>query len=69
MATFIRQPIEPGTPGQTVWKKIRDLLVTNESVEVVVKATEDSDRFELRAWTRVRNDSSNSQNAVPGTDY
>ena len=69
MATFSSHPIEGGTAGQTVWKKIRDLLVANESVEVVVTTTDDGESFELRAWTRMRKDGSNGPNAVPGAEY
>jgi len=69
MATFSRHPIEPGTYGQTIWRKIRDLLVINESVEVVVSSDDDSEQFELRAWTNVRADGSNGSDATPGSDY
>lgn len=69
MATFSSHPVEAGTAGQTVWRKIKDLLVTCESVEVVVTTTDDSESFELRAWTRVRKDGSNGPNPVPGAEY
>lgn len=69
MAVFSRHTLADGTPGQTVWKKIRDLLTTNESVEVAVVKKGDADIFELRAWTSARTDGSNGPQAVPGTNY
>jgi hypothetical protein len=69
MAVFSRHSVADGTPGQTVWKKIRDLLTTNESVEVVVVKKGDKETFELRAWTSARADGSNGPEAVPGKNY
>ncbi len=70
MARFVRHIIPGDTPGQTVWKKIRDLLVTNHSVEVLVtNADENSEDFELRAWTDVRDDESNHPDADDSVPY
>ena len=70
MARFSRHRIKKGTAPQTVWKKIKDLLVTHETVEVVVVTeTATNTEFELRAWNGVRRDGSNGPTATPGTDY
>lgn len=70
MATFTRKRIKKGTAPQTAWKMVKDLLVTNETVEVVVVApTATYSEFELRAWDDVRTDDSNGPAAEVGKDY
>jgi hypothetical protein len=66
MPIFSRSRLDSNTPGQTAWRKLRDLLATNESVEVLVVKVEGVETFELRAWTGVRGDGSNGPLAVPG---
>ena len=70
MATYSREDIDPKTPGQTVWKRIRDQLSLAESVEIVKYQDQQGNwRFQLRTWTGARADDSNSSLAVPGDDY
>jgi hypothetical protein len=70
MTVFNRTRIEKGTAPQTVWQMIKDLLVINQSVELIV--TEETDmysEFELRAWDGFRQDRSNGPDATPGDNF
>jgi hypothetical protein len=70
MARFSRERIEKGTAPQTAWKKVKEKLVTHQSVEVVFTSeTDQYTGFELHAWTGEREDGSNGPDASPGEDY
>ena len=70
MAMFDRTRIPRGTMPQTAWKMIRERLIMNKSVEVVIGESDDEyTEFELRAWSTERKDKSNGPDAVPGNQY
>ncbi len=71
MASFEDYEIEEGTPPQTIWANLRDLLLEGESVEVVVEYDDDDNPIGLymRVWDDVRHDGSNDYDADPAQDY
>ena len=70
MARFYQERLEWGSSAAERWRRIRDLLRTAVSVEVVALDDDDGRTvFELRAWTAVRKDGSNAPRAAMGEGH
>lgn len=70
MAEFRIANIDPDSPGQTVWRQIRDLLATSaQSVEIVLISPASDPTVEIRTWSDVRRDGSNDANAPRGGSW
>jgi len=71
MAKFQDFEILSDTRPQTAWKELKDLLLDNESVEVIIQFDDDDNpvAFWLRVWDDVRQDESNEIFADPNLEY
>jgi len=71
MARFKKIKVDPSKSSvDELWKLIQGHMLISQSVELVaVAAPGNQIHIEVRAWTDVRKDESNADNASPNKEY